>query len=378
MFFGVLHLLDFLPAPFEIPHFPRSCIYKLQKCSLQCPLRKCKRKPAQVRGTDFLLSGNAEEGEEAFSSAFPQPAAVRTKKIGILGGAAMKKPWGKWFLFVLVLLAAVIGIPVIINESYKTNSGYMTMWSAADLLAYYGTIIASVGAAAGVFVSIKVAAKNYKEDVRARVMPFIAVTPFERKAIVNTMALLKEKVEKTERPAKTDNTPAVQYDEYKLSQIYFVITEHGIDAKNGLDKSQQAILEHAGNSWVSVTGGLEMLQRTDFYSMPLEIENVGNGTAVNLRIGFNRVGDRNTYRFIRPMMLKQSQTVYIHIFSTADYDIVRGDYSLEFLYEDIYGNKYSQEFPVEYGKNKDNQEYQSIDLVGKQLRKTEATPNANT
>lgn len=121
-----------------------------------------------------------------------------------------------------------------------------------------------------------------------------------------------------------------------------------------------------------------MLQRTDFYSMPLEIENVGNGTAVNLRIGFNRVGDRNTYRFVRPMMLKQGQTVYIHIFSTADYDIVRGKYSLKFYYEDIYGNKYSQAFPVEYSKNKDNQEYQSIDVVGKQIRRTEDTPNADT
>lgn len=290
----------------------------------------------------------------------------------------MRKSWTKWILIAVIALVLIVGVPIIINECYKTNSGYMTMWSAADMLAYYGTIVASVGAAVGVFVSIKVAAKNYKEDVRARVMPFIAVTPFERKAIVNTMALLKEKVEKTESPAKTDNTPAVQYDEYKLNRIYFVITEHGIDAKNGLDKSQQAILEHAGNSWTSVAGGVEMLQRTDFYSMPLEIENVGNGTAVNLRIGFNRVGDRNTYRFIRPMMLKQSQTVYIHIFSTADYDIVRGDYSLEFHYEDIYGNKYSQEFPVEYGKNKDNQEYQSIDLVGKQLKNTEVAPNANT
>lgn len=209
-------------------------------------------------------------------------------------------------------------------------------------------------------------------------MPFIAVTPFERKAIVNTIALLKEKVEKTEGVTDIDNTSAVQYDEYKLNRIYFVITEHGIDAKNGLDKSQQAILEHAGNSWVSVAGGVEMLQRTDFYSLPLEIENVGNGTAVNLRIGFNRMGDRNTYKFVRPMMLKQGQTVYIHIFSTADHDIVRGEYSLEFYYEDIYGNKYSQEFPVEYGKNNDNQEYQSIDLVGKQLRKTEEISHADT
>ena len=290
----------------------------------------------------------------------------------------MKKPWIKWCALVIGALAAIVGVPIIINECYKANSGYMTIWGAADVLSYYGTIIAAAGAAIGVFASIKIATKNYKEDVRARVMPFIAVTPFERKAIVNTMALLKEKEEKTKRPADIDNMPAVQYDEYKLSQIYFIITEHGIDAKNGLDKSQQTILEHAGNSWASVAGGVEMLQRTDFYSMPLEIENVGNGTAVNLRIGFNRVGDRNTYRFIRPMMLKQSQTVYIHIFSTADYDIVHGDYSLEFHYEDIYGNKYSQEFPVEYGKNKDNQEYQSIDLVGKQLKNTEVAPNANT
>lgn len=289
----------------------------------------------------------------------------------------MKKPWVKWCALVIGALAAIVGVPIIINECYKANSGYMTIWGATDVLTYYGTIIAAAGAAIGVFASIKVATENYKEDVRARVMPFIAVTPFERKAIVNTMALLKEKEEKTKRPADIDNMPAVQYDEYKLSQIYFVITVHGIDIKKKLDKNQQAILEHVGNSWVT-KDGVEMLQRTDFYSMPLEIENVGNGTAVNLRIGFNRVGDRNTYRFVRPMMLKQGQTVYIHIFSTADYDIVRGKYSLEFYYEDIYGNKYSQAFPVEYSKNKDNQEYQSIDVVGKQIRVTEGKPNAST
>ena len=253
----------------------------------------------------------------------------------------------------------------------------MTIWGAADALAYYGAIIASIGAALGVFVSIKAATKNYRDDVRARVMPFIAVTPFERKATVNTMALLREKVEKKEKPKDTDDTSAVQYDEYKLSQIYFVITTHGIEAKNKLDKSQQVILEQAGNMWVSMTSGVEIHQRIDFYSMPLEIENVGNGTAVNLRVGFNRTEDRGRRRFVRPMMLKQGQTLYIHIFSTADFDVVCGDYILEFHYEDIYGNKYAQEFPVKYNKNENNQEYQSIDLVGKQIRKTEDT-HANT
>ncbi len=41
-------------------------MYKLQKRSLSYLLRKCKRKPAQVRGTDFLLGGNAEERDGSF------------------------------------------------------------------------------------------------------------------------------------------------------------------------------------------------------------------------------------------------------------------------------------------------------------------------
>ena len=162
-----------------------------------------------------------------------------------------------------------------------------------------------------------------------------------------------------------------------LSQIYFVITAHGIETKKKLDKGQKAILEHAGTMWASRKDGSETLQYTDFYSLPLEIENVGNGTAVNLRVGFNRTGTEKGHTFVRPMMLKQGQTLYIHIFSTADSDVVRGDYVLEFHYEDIYGNKYAQEFPVKYDKNENNQEYQSIDLVGKQIRKTEDT-HANT
>ena len=59
-------------VPFAIPHFPRRCIYKLPKCSLQCLLRKCKRKSVQMYGTDFLLGGNAEEMDDSF---FCIPAA---------------------------------------------------------------------------------------------------------------------------------------------------------------------------------------------------------------------------------------------------------------------------------------------------------------
>ena len=42
------------------PSFPSQVHIQTAKCSLQCLLGKCKRKPARVRGADFLLGGNAE------------------------------------------------------------------------------------------------------------------------------------------------------------------------------------------------------------------------------------------------------------------------------------------------------------------------------
>ena len=38
----------------------------------------------------------------------------------------------------------IIGIPVIINECYKANCGYITVWDAPDVLGYYGTVLGSV------------------------------------------------------------------------------------------------------------------------------------------------------------------------------------------------------------------------------------------
>ena len=76
----------------------------------------------------------------------------------------MRKPRVKWFLFVLALLAVVIGIPVIINESYKANSGYMTIWGAADALSYYGTILGALVAVATVVVTILFTYKQIQRD----------------------------------------------------------------------------------------------------------------------------------------------------------------------------------------------------------------------
>lgn len=57
----------------------------------------------------------------------------------------------KWFKrnlvaisIVFVILIAVV-VPVAINESYKANKGYVTVWGGSDVLGYFGEIVGAIG-----------------------------------------------------------------------------------------------------------------------------------------------------------------------------------------------------------------------------------------
>ena len=47
-------------------------------------------------------------------------------------------------LAIIVVCAFAIVGPFIINECYKSNSGYITLWSPADMLAYYGVVLGAL------------------------------------------------------------------------------------------------------------------------------------------------------------------------------------------------------------------------------------------
>ena len=88
----------------------------------------------------------------------------------------MKKNRVIWIVVaVFVLLLLTVGGPILINELYKKNSGYMTIWGAADVLSYYGMIIAAFLGVAGVYLTVYASTKQYREDARNRILPIIAV-----------------------------------------------------------------------------------------------------------------------------------------------------------------------------------------------------------
>lgn len=76
----------------------------------------------------------------------------------------MKKPWINRSLAIIVVLALTVGVPVIINECYKSDNGYTTVWSAGDVLSYYGTILGALVAGITVVVTILFTRKQIQRE----------------------------------------------------------------------------------------------------------------------------------------------------------------------------------------------------------------------
>jgi len=75
----------------------------------------------------------------------------------------------RWRLFVVLALFMIFGVPVIINECYKANCGYITVWDGADVLGYYGTILGAVIAVLTLVATILFTKKQLQRESYLRI-----------------------------------------------------------------------------------------------------------------------------------------------------------------------------------------------------------------
>lgn len=73
----------------------------------------------------------------------------------------------------------IIGIPVLINELYKIGSGYITLWSAADVLSFYAVILSGLISIGILIVTIHFNKKETEKQInlaRSQVnVPFFSI-----------------------------------------------------------------------------------------------------------------------------------------------------------------------------------------------------------
>lgn len=256
----------------------------------------------------------------------------------------------KWIKYSLkkIIIFGIVGmivIPGLINALFKLDLGielFRAEWDAGDALSFYGMLLAAILAVCGVCMTIDYSNRNYRDDLRNKVLPFFSVYNLKTKLKRDWLALDNDE-------EVTSNTSSIKgYQEYKIEDYCFVLEDGVINLFDGLSNKQKKLLDNGGFKWI-VVDGVAMFVATHHICKPMEIENVGNGTALSFRIGFNRKDcPKKERKFAYAIPIKVGERIMVHIFSEdcGKDSASLGDYVLEMYYKDIYGNEYSQKHDI--------------------------------
>ena len=268
----------------------------------------------------------------------------------------MKNKRYLWLILAgVVLLLLTFGVPIIINELYKKNSGYMTIWGAADVLGYYGMIVAALLGVAGVYLTVYVSNKNYREDARNRILPVVAINVVSQ---TQPDPFLKGFDEDYSEP---------QTHEELLTRVngwlFFILGKKNIAVLREVPDSDLITIAESEAIWKRGTKDERMYVRdSEIVCLPLEIENIGNGIATRLCVGVYKKGGKPHYE--TEITLRQNEKRKLFVFSRELFNEIKGQYILSVRYGDIADNRYEQIFPLELATDERGRRIKSIDLTG--------------
>lgn len=102
----------------------------------------------------------------------------------------------KNFLWLCIgFLSVVIVAPIIINELYKTNDGYLTLWNASEMLSYIAAIISS---AATIYISWIAITQNKKaNEINDRLLKIEEINSVPSLCILEEKTMFEEFNENT-------------------------------------------------------------------------------------------------------------------------------------------------------------------------------------
>lgn len=248
-----------------------------------------------------------------------------------------KVVWGG-FIFIFV-------IPFFIYLLFKVPAPHPFLdtygiWTAGDILGFYGVVLGTTIAALGVYFTIQKTQENALNDTKNRVLPFIALSVMEEHHKYPTV--------KECEGLSYDVPEKNEYSKSLLKELFVVVDNTIPHYQPTLSKQQKYYVETGGIIWDN-----NKRVNIELVSFSCEIENSGTGLANDLRIGFNKKSncgqliDEDTFLYTYPIPLKVGQKINILIYAVNQDGSNSGEYSLDFVYSDIYGNGYRQRYAVE-------------------------------
>ena len=238
----------------------------------------------------------------------------------------------------------LIAVPLIVYGLYEISllpvtggNDWAGFWGG-----YFGAIIGGICTVVGVFLSIQYEREKGQDDAERAVLPYIALTTLEKEYRVDYFNL------KTSRDIKDEEPDG--YKEIQLNEIYFVIRGEEAIPNRKLTKQQKLLLENNGYNFAEIEKGMRYLTQQKFVSVPILLTNVGNGAAINFRIGFHlsniKYNGKNA-KYTVAKHLEKGSSFYLNLFFEDLNVYAEGkEFVLRIHYENIYSQGYLQEYPV--------------------------------
>lgn len=262
-------------------------------------------------------------------------------------------------IVVSVLIPVLIYFLTVIPILPSGNNDWAGFWGG-----YIGAIIGGICTVIGVYWTIEYSQENYKEDVRNRTLPYISLYALQQDIITDLLMFSSRQLYDTEN-VNSDNELNM-YREYRLEKVFIVIENKEIKYKKELTERQEKLIQNGGLEEVHKHGVSSLIDRR-IVSVPIELENVGNGVALQFRVGLYKIEEEKP-GFVFPFDFKVGEKLCLHIFAENNYDSI-GEYMLEVNYMDILNNSYCQKFEFNIKKNEvENKVFSTLDLSGKQIR----------
>lgn len=275
-----------------------------------------------------------------------------------------KKPF-KWFGFSIFIL--IFTIPFLINEiykcGYKIEKSYSTLWEAKDVLSFYGSFLSFLGTVALGALALWQNKKSNdinkellnltKETERKSVLPFLSfnqyIPHFNGNLLYSAINSLTTEDEVYEDNALVDHS--LSREDKLIDEINCVISENNISMPKKLTSEQQQKIQSAY--------GLKRKENkasicvSDYLYRKICVQNCGRNSAINATCRLYKDGREGTdnfdiYSITFTIPLRETFDLSIYIDLKNKF---KGEYMLQFIYSDIYSNKYTQKIPLSIGED---------------------------
>lgn len=90
-----------------------------------------------------------------------------------------------------------------------------------------------------------------------------------------------------ESQAITETSDEQYYKEHRLDTVFFSIDKNGTKATSKLSKDQQNLIKNNGTTFEEIMKGVRSLVNRQLIFIPIEICNVGNRPAIDVRLALN-------------------------------------------------------------------------------------------